>query len=59
MNIMKVDIMYASDVEEFFYKDNDEAVPSGELVGFDIDTGDQIDFVLDSSIYWSPDASLE
>jgi len=56
---MNVDIMYASDVEEFFYKDTNQAVPSGELVGFDIDIGDQVEFVLDSSVYWNPDASVE
>ena len=59
MKIMNVDIMYASDVEEFFYKDNDEAVPSGELIGFDIDTGNEVELVLDSNVYWNPDASLE
>ena len=59
MKVMNVDIMYASDVEEFFYKDTNQAVPSGELVGFDIDIGDQVEFVLDSSVYWNPDASVE
>lgn len=59
MKIMNVDIIYASDVEEFFYKDNNEAVPSGELVGFDVDTGNEVELVLDSNIYWNPDASVE
>jgi hypothetical protein len=57
--IMNVDIVYATDDNEFFFTDTDEAVPSGELVGFDVETENEVEFVLQDNIYWNPDASVE
>ena len=48
------EIMYASNIEEFFYRTTDEAVPEGEAVGLDIPIEDGVEFVLFSDIYWNP-----
>lgn len=56
LNIDSLDIMCASEVEEFFYKDTDEIVPEGDPVGLDIDNGNEVEFVLFANIYWNPDS---
>lgn len=56
-NIETLDIVCASDVEEFFYKDTDEPVQEGDPVGLDIEKEFVVELVLFSNIYWSPDKS--
>ena len=46
-------IISASEVEEFFYKDTDEPVCEGDAVGIEMESGDVIDLVLFGNIYWS------
>lgn len=53
LNVKTLDIVYASDLEEFFYKDTDEPVSEGDPVGLDIDNAEVVDFVLFSDVYWS------
>ena len=54
MKLSSLDIICASDHEEFFYKNNNETVPEGEPVGVDIDTDEEVELVLFSNIYWNP-----
>lgn len=54
-NIETLDIVCASDVEEFFYKDTDEPVQEGDPVGLDIEKEFVVELVLFSNIYWNPD----
>ena len=49
--INSMDIMCATEVEEFFYKDTDEPVEEGEPVGLDIDYPFEVEFVLISTIF--------
>jgi hypothetical protein len=49
-----MDIMCATEYEEFFYEDTDEVVPEGEPIGIDVDTEDGVELVLFSNIYWNP-----
>lgn len=58
LNIGTLDIVYASDAEEFFYKNTDEPVQEGDPVGLDIDNADVVDFILFGNIYWNPDKSF-
>ena len=37
MNTSSFDIMFATEFEEFYYKDTDEVVPEGEPIGVDVD----------------------
>lgn len=56
MNIKSCQIVYASSVEEFFYKDcagSDIPVSEGQPVGVDLEIGDEVVFVLLDEIYWS------
>ena len=48
-----VDVVCASEHEEFFYKDNNEAVSEHEPVGIELEYADRIDLVLFDNIYWS------
>ena len=48
-----VDVVCASEHEEFFYKDNNEAVSEHEPVGVELEYADRIDLVLFDNIYWS------
>ena len=48
-----VDVVCASEHEEFFYKDNDEVVSEHEPVGVEIELSDRIDLVLFDNIYWT------
>ena len=56
LKIDTLDIVCASDYEEFFYTNNDEPVSEGEPVGLDVDNGDKVDFVLFSNVYWNPNS---
>ena len=48
-----VDLVCASDFEEFFYKEDDMPVSEGQPVGVDLDCEDEVQFVLFDDIYWS------
>ena len=48
-----IDVVCASEHEEFFYKDNDEVVPEYESVGVEVEYSDRIDLELFDNIYWS------
>lgn len=48
-----VDLVCASDFEEFFYKEDDMPVSEGQPVGVDLDCDDEVQFVLFDDIYWS------
>lgn len=48
-----VDVVCASEHEEFFYKENDEVVSEHEPVGVEIEYSDRIDLVLFDNIYWT------
>jgi len=52
-NINNWQITCASNVEEFFYEDTNEAVPEGDAVGIEIEEENNIDLVLFSNIYWT------
>lgn len=52
--MIKIDPVYASDYEEFFYNDGDIPVSEGQLVGVDIDFRDRVYLVLFDEIYWNP-----
>ena len=54
MYTSSLDILCATEVEEFYYSNNDEAVPEGEPIGVDVDTPQGVELVLFSNIYWSP-----
>ena len=48
-----VDLICASDFEEFFYKEDEMPVSEGQPVGVDLDLGDEVQFLLFDDIYWS------
>ena len=56
MNIKEyniVDVVCASEHEEFFYKNNNEVVEQGEVVGVEVEHSDRTDLVLFDNIYWT------
>tara|TARA_Y100001938_G_scaffold146700_1_gene226133 strand:+ start:6432 stop:6611 length:180 start_codon:yes stop_codon:yes gene_type:complete len=54
-----VDLVYASDCEEFFYNDGDIPVSEGQLIGVDIYLEDRVDLILLDDIYWKPNHEEE
>lgn len=54
-----LDLVCASEFEEFFYKEDDIPVSEGEPVGVDLDLEDEVQFVLFDHIYWSPNHGNE
>jgi hypothetical protein len=54
MKTSSLDIVCATDFEEFYYKDNDDLVPEGEPVGLDVETREGVELVLFSDVYWNP-----
>ena len=52
-NINNEQVIYASDVEEFFYEETNKVVPEGDVVGVEIEESNNIDLVLFSNIYWT------
>ena len=48
-----VDLICASEVEEFFYEDSDIPVYEGQMVGVEVFYKDRVDLVLFDGIYWS------
>jgi hypothetical protein len=55
MKLSSLDVICATEHEEFYYEGSDEPVQEGEPVGLDIETGDAVELVLFSNIYWSLD----
>ena len=51
---MDMEIMCATDFEEFYYEDTEEVVPEGEPIGVDVETENGVELVLFSNIYWNP-----
>ena len=49
-----MDIICATEFEEFYYENSDEIVPEGEPVGIDVDSEEGVELVLFSNIYWAP-----
>lgn len=54
-------VMYATDIEEFYYVESNEPVPEGSPIGIDIDILDKprkqdgkVDLILFEDIYWKP-----
>ena len=54
MNTSSLDIICATEFEEFYYEDTDEVVPEGEPIGIDVEHEDGFELVLFSNIYWNP-----
>ena len=54
-----LDLVCASEFEEFFYKEDDIPVSEGEPVGVVLDLEDEVQFVLFDHIYWSPNHGNE
>ena len=48
-----IDVVCASEHEEFFYKHNDEVVQEHEPVGVEVEHTSSIELVLFDNIYWS------
>ena len=48
-----IDVVCASEHEEFFYKHNDEVVQEHEPVGVEVEHPSSIELVLFDNIYWS------
>lgn len=46
------DLVYASEVEEFFWAKEDVSVPEGTPVGYEVEVGNAIDLILFEDIYW-------
>ena len=45
-------IIYASEIEEFFWEDCDAPVPQGTPVGYEKKSEDSVDLILFDDIYW-------
>lgn len=54
MKTSSLDIVCATEFEEFYYEDTDGVVPEGEPVGLDVETPDGVELVLFSNVYWNP-----
>lgn len=54
MKMSSLNLMYASEEEEFFYTSTGEYVPEGSPIGLDIEFGDHVELVLFSDIFWKP-----
>ena len=54
-----VDLVYASDCEEFFYNDGDIPVSEGQLIGVDVYLEDRVDLILLDDVYWKPNHEEE
>jgi len=48
-----IDVVCASEHEEFFYKHNDKVVQEHEPVGVEVEYPSSIELVLFDNIYWS------
>ena len=54
LNTSSFDIVCASEEEEFFYTDTNQAVPEGDPIGFDLEKENEVELVLFSNVYWNP-----
>jgi len=54
MRTSTLDILCATDEDEFYYETTNELVPEGEPVGIDVDTDKGVELVLFSNVYWQP-----
>jgi hypothetical protein len=54
MNSNLINLICASEEEEFFYEDSDLPVNEGDPIGIDFDNGDKVDLILFKGIYWKP-----
>mgnify|MGYP004376265695 CR=1 FL=1 len=54
MKLSSLDIICATEHEEFYYEETNEVVPEGEPVGVDMETDKGFELVLFSNIYWEP-----
>ena len=54
-----VDLVYASDYEEFFYSDGDIPVSEGQIIGVDVYFKDRVELLLLDDVYWSPNDEKE
>jgi hypothetical protein len=54
MKTSTLDIICATEFEEFFYEGTEELVLEGDPVGVDIETEEGVELVLFNNIYWSP-----
>ncbi len=46
-------ILYSSEVQEFFWEDSDKPVDEGTPIGIEIEKDSNIDLVMFDDIYWS------
>jgi hypothetical protein len=53
-NMSTLELVCATEYEEFFYEDTNDPVEEGEPIGLNIDSEDGVDLVLFSNIYWKP-----
>ena len=53
MKIKSKQVIHASEVEEFFWAENDEPVAEGFPVGIETEYSDRFELVLFDDIYWS------
>ena len=51
MSKYNVELVVATDEEEFFYDDSGEAVAEGDPVGLDVEVGDLVELRLFDNIY--------
>ncbi len=49
---MKCELIYSSDYEEFFYKEDDTPVSEGQPIGVEIESEKTVDFFVFDHIYW-------
>ncbi len=50
-NKISPSIVYATEVEEFFWEDSDISVSEGFPVGIEVDNGSSVDLILCDGIY--------
>jgi len=53
MKIKSKQVILASEVEEFFWAENDEPVTEGFPVGIETEYSDRLELILFDDIYWS------
>lgn len=58
MNNTSFEIVYASEVEEFFYEDSDLPVAEGDPVGVEFDLPNESNLILSKGIYFSQENSF-
>ena len=46
------ELVKASDYEEFYYSDSNLSVEEGDPVGVDLESGEEVEFILFDGIYW-------